>query len=146
MILPPEREKISKYFTVYEAFYLPRWIRLANEEDGLTEEIFETVRRFLRNHIDPVREFINSEMIVHCCYRPPAYNKLVKGAKNSAHLACDGSAAIDFHFYNFGCSYARAMLLPKLNDFDLRMENNQGGWIHLDSKPVPPGGSRFFLP
>lgn len=142
-----EDELISKYFTIKEAFYLPRWKRLAEPKDGLSEAAFETVKKFLNEFLDPVREFMDSPMIVHCCYRPVEYNKVVGGAARSAHLAIDGHAAMDFHFKNFGCDYARSLLVDHLEAFGLRMEDKIGaGWLHLDNRPVPPGGKRFFLP
>ena len=32
------KQKISDYFSVGEALYLPRWERLANEQDGLSDD------------------------------------------------------------------------------------------------------------
>ena len=147
MTLPPADTKISEYFTVREAFYLPRWHRLASASDGLTEAHFAAVKRLLTDSIDPIRKLFDCPIVVHVCYRPPEYNRLIGGAKNSAHMAQDGSAAIDFHFVNMGCDYARKLLLNYLERYGLRMEDRVGsGWIHLDNRPVPPGGRRFFLP
>lgn len=147
MKLPDEWEKVSKYFTLHDALYLPRWKRMATWADGLSDAKLYTIFKFLREYVDPIREFVDSPMIVHCCFRPPEYNEEVGGAKGSAHLADQGFAAIDFHFQNYGCDFGRNILVDHLEDFGVRMEDRLGsGWIHLDNKPVPPGGKRFFRP
>lgn len=145
--LPKPDVKISKYFTVREAFLLPRWHRLPLVGKEINEEQYNNVVRFLRDFIDPVREFMRSSMIVHVCFRSPEYNRLIGGARRSAHLALNGEAAIDFHFKDYGCDLARRKLLPELERFKLRMEDNPGsGWVHLDNRIVTPKGSRFFRP
>jgi len=143
-------EKISKYFTLGEATYLPKW----NTNHIPTEEELTNLRR-LAAVLDAVRDYIGSPIIVHVWIRPEAancvnsdhngqsYNKLVGGASRSLHrygLACD------FHFKEIGCDDAKILLMPKLEDFGLRMEDNGAGagWIHLDlGKPNP---NRFFKP
>lgn len=56
--------------------------------------------------------------------------------------------AIDFHIIGFegkeGCAKIRAMLLPHLESLGLRMEDIDGGWVHLDNLPVV--NKRFFKP
>jgi hypothetical protein len=56
--------------------------------------------------------------------------------------------AIDFHIVGFegaeGCAKIRQMLLPKLEELGLRMEDLNGGWVHLDNLPVV--NKRFFKP
>jgi len=54
--------------------------------------------------------------------------------------------AIDFHIVGYegpeGCAKIRAILLPHLEELGLRMEDLNGGWVHLDNLPVIH--SRFF--
>ena len=137
---------VSKYFKVREAIWLPSWGRLADGSDGLTTSVQQALTDFLSNFMDPVREFLGAPIHVHCCYRPPAYNQLVGGAPNSAHMALDGYAAIDFDIGE-SCDLTRAKLLPELQPRKIRMENRPGSnWVHLDCKPIIPGGNRFFRP
>ena len=56
--------------------------------------------------------------------------------------------AVDFHIVGFegpeGCAKIRAVLLPELEALGIRMEDRDGGWVHLDDLPVIH--SRFFKP
>lgn len=133
------KSKVSKYFTVKECLWLPQWNRMANEEDGLTDEIKQNIIQ-LCYQMDVVREYLNSPINVHCFYRPDAYNKLVGGAANSAHK--DGMA-IDWDTPGINCNELRPKLVDKLEEWCLRCEDHQGNWIHLDSRSVGPSG-RFF--
>jgi len=136
--------QVSKYFTVKEAIWLPSWNRLATYEDGLTDQVKQTLTDFLNTKMDGVREFLGSPIHVHCCYRPPAYNQLIGGSAKSAHMALIGAAAIDFDIGE-PCDHTRAKLLTELTPRGLRMENNPGSkWIHLDNAPPIP--NRYFKP
>lgn len=137
-----ENDKISKYFTYKEVLWCPQWKRCANESDGLSDEIIENLKVFLAQ-IDEIRDFFGKPIRVHCCYRPKEYNKLVKGAVNSAHIH---GKAIDFDVSE-NCDVVRKKLEKSglLEKLGLRMENNVGGnWVHLDNNPVPVGGNRIF--
>lgn len=136
---------ITPHFTWEEATYLPKWDRLADESDGLNP-IVEANLRSLFAQMETVREFFGKPIVVHVAYRPQKYNALVGGAKDSAHMA---GLAVDFHVMGLNCDQARDMILKnhKLDEWGMRMENNPGSdWIHLDLKPVPEGGHRFFKP
>ena len=144
---------LSKYFTWKEALLLPQWgvIHIPTEEEK--KNIIE-----FANTLDSVREFIGLPFHVHCWIRPikancpdsrydgQNYNKFVGSvALNSAHIP---GKALDFHVDNFGgvngCHEIREKLLPKLEEFELRMEDLEGMWIHLDNAPVTK--NRFFKP
>ena len=144
----PEAQ-VSTHFTVKDCLWLPQWNRLANETDGLTEEIKHNLINTCAK-MEGVRAFLgNRPLIVHCMYRPPLYNKLVKGAPQSGHLF---GIAVDFHVSglsdNKGCDSIRAILVPKLKEFDMRMEDvsafTSRNWIHLDTKNT--SGTRYFKP
>jgi len=143
------KAKISKYFTVGEATYLPSWGVHHIPNDAEKVNIISMAAK-----MDLVRGAFNAAVTVHTWIRPtcvnctdPAhkdgdYNKLVKGAPKSAHI--DG-LGVDFHVEKITCNDARTFLLPKLDEWKLRMEDNPGSsWVHLDQKPVAPGGVRFF--
>lgn len=71
--------------------------------------------------------------------------KAAKRVPDSPHKT---GHAIDFHIVGFegkeGCAKIRAILLPHLEELGLRMEDLDGGWVHLDDLPV--GHARFFKP
>lgn len=140
-------DKISTHFTYKEALWLPQWGRMAEAKDGLTPAVLATLSHFLKTCMDPVRELFGKPINVHCCYRPEAYNILVKGAARSSHKALvSGVAAMDFDVAGIPCPVAKLLLVPHLARLGVRMEDNgaEASWIHLDNAPVPPGGHRFF--
>lgn len=71
--------------------------------------------------------------------------KAKKTVPNSPHI--DGKA-VDYHIIGFegklGCAKLRLILVPKLAELGIRMEDIDGGWIHNDTKPVIH--SAFFKP
>ena len=143
---------ISRHFSVHEALWLPTWRREADEEDGLDERVKAELVR-LAKIMDIVRDRIEVPIVVHCWFRPKAYNALVGGAQGSAHTcggpwsAVDWSAALpSCQSRGESCDKLRAMILPWLEEFGLRMENNGPGapWVHLDTKP--PVATRYFKP
>ena len=143
------------YFLWREAIYLPSWGRLANESDGLNQNIIDSLSYFFLNQILPVRLFLDVPMSVHCGYRPGPYSLAVGGTVNDPHTCTTPFndtlkvCAIDFN-PNWGlslgeeCDKGKSSLLPKLEELGLRMENNGSGatWIHLDSHPVI--NNRYF--
>lgn len=138
-------DKISKYFTVRDCLYLPRWNRLATIEDGLDDEIKANLV-LLCNRDDKMRDFLKSGIVTHCCYRPPVYNEEVGGAPNSYHTK---GFARDWHIAGLGtsagCDNARLKLIPKLEEFQMRMEDGTGmNWVHTDYGAVVH--QRFFKP
>ena len=138
-------DKISQYFTVREALWLPQWNRLTTEADGLTKEIKWNIMEAALL-MDIVRAALETPVVVHCWYRPTAYNKLVGGASKSAHTE---GKAIDFSITTNDCDYVRDKIL-KLNlleTYELRMEDLPGSnWVHLDTRAPGPSGKRFFKP
>jgi hypothetical protein len=74
-----------------------------------------------------------------------AEEKAKKKVPNSPHKT---GHAIDFHIVGYEgkakCAEMRKLLLPLIEKHGLRMEDMEGGWIHLDDLPV--GNLRFFKP
>lgn len=148
--------KISKYFTVKEAILLRNWDRLADETDGLNEKIKNELIRIFRETMDPIRELLGRPVFIKSAYRPKKYNVSIGGATRSAHMADRGYAAVDFWTDADGdgeltgqdCDAIKEILMPLLEKMNIRMEDNGKGarWVHVDNKPVAPGGNRFFLP
>ena len=139
------KSPISKHFTVKEALWLPSWGRMANETDGLNDEIKSNLIKTF-TWMDQVRDHFNAPICVHVTYRPEAYNALVKGAKSSQHLI---GCAIDFDVQGLECKDAIQDILDNglLESIQLRMENNgpEPTWIHLDSR-IPGSAGRYFKP
>ena len=135
------RHPISSNFTVHEALWLPsaRIYTFATDYEKLN--IVDLAVRMER-----VRELFGAPIHVHCWLRPRWYNSTIKGASpDSQHLH---GKAVDFHVKGYegatGCAKVRSIILPHLEEFGLRMEDKQGGWVHLDSGPVI--NKRFFKP
>lgn len=141
--------KVSSHFTVYECLWLKQWNRLANEADGLTDDIKGSIENFCVNTMDMVRNFIGFPINVHCLYRPPQYSLLVGGSATDAHTQGN---AMDFDCLpNMTCDVVKAKFRPFGNDdllerLGIRLENNgaKALWCHIDTRAVGPSG-RFFV-
>lgn len=97
-----------------------------------------------------VREELDSGIIIHVWIRPVLnnpdssfhgqdYNELVGGAPQSGHKK---GMAVDWHPLKMTCDSAKAKLISKLKDFDIRMEKDTTNWIHTDI--LPPHPNRYF--
>lgn len=147
--------KISKYFTVKEAIMLREWGRLADEQDGLNDHVKAQLIGIFKI-MDTIREILNRPIFIKSAYRPKKYNVAIGGATFSAHMAEKDYAAVDFWCDQDGdgdkdgkdCDDIKAILMPKLAELGIRMEDNGKGakWVHVDNKPVATGGNRFFKP
>jgi zinc D-Ala-D-Ala carboxypeptidase len=143
MQVPDLDQKISDHFTYKEALWLPTWQRAGTIADGYSEQIDRNLQ-ILFKKMDLIRVALNKPILVNCAWRPAEYNKLVGGASNSAHIQ---GQACDFHVEGVDCDTIRSILLPYLESYNLRMENKpQSNWVHVDFRPVPPGGNRYFIP
>lgn len=149
---------VSRHFSVRNALWLPTWSRMAAEGDGLTPDA-QNALIFLFEKMDLVADFLGQPIHVHVAFRPQIYNVQIGGATNSCHIArTDGGvllAAVDFDARDNtedspgeSCRAIRERLIPMLSTWHLRMEINgdTAPWIHLDTRPVLPGGNRVFLP
>ena len=143
-------EKITPHFTVKDALWLPTWGRLANESDGLDDTIKANLIQTCEI-MERIRVILGVPINVNCMYRPKNYNAIIPGAAaHSAHvegLACDYEANLGMGDLVANCNEARKILLPCLEQFQIRMENKpDGNWVHNDLRPVPAGGHRYFIP
>lgn len=141
----------SKYFSWQEALTLHSWgVQHIPSEEEKTNIIK------MAAIMDVVREFLNCPLIVHCWIRPilnnPSspydgqdYNAYCKGASQSEHKV---GLAVDYNPQTMSCIDGIDLLIPKLEQFGLRMENNGPNptWIHNDCKDLIPGHSRYFIP
>jgi hypothetical protein len=166
------KAKISKYFTVHEACFLPSWgvLHIPTEEEKAN--ILKTAQK-----MDLVREFLGESITVSVWLRPkscncnnPKFNgqdyntwlynnvvwknltpeaKALKKVPNSPHRTGD---AVDWILTgkntNEACDIVRSKLLPKLEEFGVRMEDvshfSKRNWVHIDTRQVV--NKRYFKP
>ena len=145
--------KVAAHFRVHEALWLPSWRVYHEPSDEEKEEIVKTA-----SAMEKIRKLVDKPIDVHCWIRPlrvnaPGterhggnYNRAIGSrATKSAHIF---GRAVDFHVSGHQgpdqCARIRKRILPNLEEWDIRMEDIDGGWIQIDTNPV--GHSRFFKP
>lgn len=116
-------------FTWHEAFWLPslgRHVKASDCTNISMETLIDNVAKQAAA-LTEVREALGKAIVVHCWVRPPAYNKKIGGASNSAHLR---GMATDFHVAGMSAEQVRqAVKSRKL--YPGAGENNVS-WVHLD--------------
>lgn len=125
-------------FSWHEALWLPSWSRHVRPSDVTNISIDQLIANVERQAaaLTEVREALGKAIVVHCWVRPPAYNKQIGGASNSAHLR---GMATDFHMPGLSAEQVRqAVKSRKL--YPGAGENNVS-WVHLDLEH-----SRWFNP
>jgi uncharacterized protein YcbK (DUF882 family) len=75
-----------------------------------------------------VSNHFGKSIVVHVWLRPPAYNRQIGGASNSAHLRGD---ATDFHMPGITAEAVRRELKSHPGIYPGAGENNVS-WVHLD--------------
>jgi len=162
------KSKISKYFTVHEALWLPSWGMHHIPNAAEKREILKTAKK-----MDVIRKFIRVPIKVNVWMRPQkancpgskwhgkSYNRYVyekyvwakkrltkdqmkkKRAPNSAHKY---GKAVDWVPKRLTIAKVRKKLIPKLSVWKIRVEDIKGNWIHVDTNPPGRSGKRFFKP
>lgn len=125
-------------FSWHEALWLPSWNRHVRPSDVTNISIDQLIANVERQAaaLTEVRQALGKAIVVHCWVRPPAYNKQIGGASNSAHLR---GMATDFHMPGLTAEQVRqAVKSRKL--YPGAGENNVS-WVHLDLEH-----SRWFNP
>lgn len=135
--------KIANNFTMKEALWLPQWNRMATEKDGLGPQQKANLIAVFKV-MDTIRSILNKPITVHVAYRSYSYNKLIGGAARSSHVE---GMAVDFSVKGMSCDAVRAILVPRLEELQIRCEDLPGSnWVHIDIRQVGVGGRRFFKP
>jgi uncharacterized protein YcbK (DUF882 family) len=125
--------QITEHFTWHEALWLPQWKRLANESDGLTEEIKQNLIGVFTKMV-LIRDLVGKPINIHCAFRPTAYNLLVGGAKSSQHLT---GKAVDFSVKGMSCDDVRELLKKHYQEYKIRLEwLPKSLWVHIDIKGI----------
>ena len=133
--------KITDNFTVREALWLPKWNRMATHDDGLTDGAKKNLVTLFKK-MEIVRSYLDDGPIsVTNAFRPSEYNYLIGGALNSAHTY---GMAVDWFIVGVDCNELRPLLVPMLDEWDMRCEDIVGDWIHLDISDYRY--NRFFKP
>lgn len=144
---------ISDNFTVHEATWLPS-LRIYHQPS------YQEKTNILKmaQKMELIRTVFDKPIIVHGWGRPTYvncpgseyhgidYNAYVGStADESAHITFQ---AVDYHVAGMGavngCAKVRAALLPRLEEFGIRMEDLTSAWVHNDNYPVKH--KRFFKP
>ena len=145
--------KIASNFTVHESLWLPSWRIYHIPSDEEKQQIVKTA-----DAMQKIRGLFSVGIAVHVWIRPISVNNpdsshhgenynLAIGSKStrSAHIF---GKACDFHVSGMsgpaGCEQARQGILLHIEEWDIRMEDINGGWIHIDTNSV--GHKRFFKP
>lgn len=168
------QSRINKYFSVKEALFLPSWgvAHVPSEDEkkaileiaagvemaadviaaALGKPVHVSVHAWMRpekancpgsqwDGQDYNRYIYETQVWKDLTPAQKAEKKVPLSPHRTGH-------AIDFHIIGFegveGCAKIRQILLPKLEELGLRMEDIVGGWVHLDNLPVIH--LRFFKP
>lgn len=132
---------ISLYFTVSQCLFLPTWHRIANEHDGLNNNIKYNISKICHK-LDVIQTLLNSPVKIHSFYRPPDYSPLVGGFIDDVHTTGE---ACDFSVPGMTMDHIKEVLVPLLEGLEMRMEYGTNTHIHMDIHPPGPRG-RYFRP
>jgi len=132
----------SRNFIWSEALYLSKWqICVMPDHEDIYSAIELTAERMQK-----IRDFIGRPIKITSWFRPLVYNEEIGGAKRSSHLF---GMACDFNVKDFTADDVRTLLRPKLEEFNIRMENLDGAnWVHVDINCTEktPIEKRYFKP
>jgi len=132
---------VTEHFTVGDAITLHSWNRLANDQDGLTEDGQNSLIALCQK-MEEIRTILGCPINVHCMFRSQDYNaQVVKAIPNDVHA--------QFLAADFDCNETHSIdevhsiLEPQLEQLGIRMEQNTPTWVHIDLHPVVH--ARYFL-
>lgn len=130
-----------KHFIWREALWLPKWVIYAMPLD----QVIESNIRQTAMKMDLIRNHFNRPIKVTSWYRPLEYNKLIGGARKSAHIE---GLACDFIVSGLQSSVVRSELKDYLKKYDIRMEKLNTPHVHIDLKTTANMSDerRFFMP
>jgi peptidoglycan hydrolase-like protein with peptidoglycan-binding domain len=116
--------------TWHQALYLPSWGRHAKPSDVTNANMDDVLSNIEKQAaaLQKVSTHFGKAINVHCWLRPPAYNKQIGGASNSAHLR---GTATDFHMDGITAEAVRKVLKADPKLYPGSGENNVS-WIHID--------------
>jgi hypothetical protein len=132
-------DHITMHFRWHHALYHPQWESHVFPTQNEYDNILKMALRLER-----VRKVFKRDITVLSWLRRPKYNKMIGGAKHSAHI---NGLAVDFIVDGMKAHDTRLQLIPHLETLKIRMEKldpNQH-WVHIDLKE-PGITGRYFVP
>jgi peptidoglycan hydrolase-like protein with peptidoglycan-binding domain len=115
--------------TWHQALWLPSFSRHVRPSDvtniGMDDLLANVARQAAA--LTAVASALGTSIVVHCWVRPPAYNRRIGGASNSAHLR---GTATDFHCPGMTAEQVRRAVKSR-HLYPGAGENNVS-WVHLD--------------
>ena len=92
--------------------------------------IVRNINLLVDNILDPVRDMVNTPIIITSGYRCPQVNRLVGGVDNSQHMS---GCAADFHVMGFTPSMMHEVFLYIFNtlEFDQLIYYRSKNFIHV---------------
>lgn len=125
-------------FTWQDALFLHKWEMCVFPPDNIEQQIILTAHVMQKIH-----DYFGKPITVTSWLRPKAYNAFIGSKDTSPHLE---GKAVDFQVAEYTADQVRAMLMPKLDEFMIRMERNPfSDYVHIDVRDPGPGG-RYFDP
>lgn len=129
----------SKYFRWGEVLWLRQWgVHVIPSDDQ-----YLGMLAFVKK-MDYIRKYLGVAVIIKSGIRPHIYNQKIGGSFYSAHRL---GQAVDFYTKKISADRIREILLPILDDLNIRMEDLPGSnWVHIDNRDPGSSGKRFFKP
>ena len=130
-------EKISKYVSYKEVTYSSTAIK-HNIDNSPDDVQLANIKLCAEKVFDPLREWVNGQVMITSCFRSVALNKRIGGENSSQHLANNGAAFdIDDTFCHKSNKEMFFHVLDKL-DFDQLIweygTDDNPNWIHASYK------------
>lgn len=122
-----------KHFNVSEFFRSSTAAKNGIKNEPSFDEratIVRNINLLVDNVLDPVRDMVNTPIIITSGYRCPQVNRLVGGVDNSQHMS---GCAADFHVQGFTPSMMYQLFLCVLNtlEFDQMIYYRNKNIIHV---------------
>lgn len=122
-----------KHFTLSEFFCSSTAAKSSIKNEPSPDEratIVRNINLLVDNVLDPVRDMVNTPIIITSGYRCPQVNRLVGGVNNSQHMS---GCAADFHVQGFTSSMMYQLFLRIFNtlDFDQLIYYRHKNIIHV---------------
>jgi hypothetical protein len=122
--------KITKHVTYAEATQTNS--QLSNIPSG---EQMEKIKLLCEKVFEPLREWVDAPIKINSIFRSVEVNKAIGGAKNSQHMAIDGSAMdIDDTYGHKTNNEMGLWIMENLNHDQIIFErpiNGKSSWIHV---------------
>lgn len=122
-----------KHFNVSEFFYSSTAAKNGIENEPSFDEkatIVRNINLLVDNVLDPVRDMVNTPIMITSGYRCPQVNRLVGGVDNSQHMS---GCAADFHVqgYNHSMMYEVFLYIFNTLEFDQLIYYPSKNIIHV---------------